>query len=156
MGYRSDVRIRMRKEDYFTLVEKFNEKLADFYEKEEKKAELTLNDYMYDLFGATPKTNEEIIKFSEKSRLNVIRVEENFSYYELEDDKWEEKQCDMVYFGWNDIKWYESYADISFITDFINNLDLCSFSRIGEDYEDIEQFAEKLDYMGITRQFDED
>ena len=155
MGYRSDVRIRMRKEDYLTLVEKFNDKLGEFLGKDQ--SEITINDYMGDLFGQTPKTNEEIVEFGKKSRLNVIRVEENFSYYELEDDKWEEKQCDMVYFGWDDIKWYEgSYADISFITDFIYNLDMCSFSRIGEDYEDIEQFAEKLDYMGITRQFDED
>ena len=40
MVYRSDVIIRMRKEDYFTLVEKFNEKLADFMRKKKKRLNL--------------------------------------------------------------------------------------------------------------------
>lgn len=51
----------------------------------------------------------------------------------------------IIILRWNSIKWYEEYSDISAFIDFINQVDeegnnlipYC-FTRVGEDYEDIE------------------
>jgi hypothetical protein len=47
--------------------------------------------------------------------------------------------------GWDWVKWYPEYDDVSFIEDFIYNLDDCEFVRIGEETGDIEEHYE-FDY----------
>lgn len=77
-----------------------------------------------------------------------------------------------VLIGWNNIKWYtnwdEYYEDVTIIEqglDYINELGYgFRFSRIGEDYTDIEEICQDgtlededaLDYVYITRMFDDD
>ena len=49
---------------------------------------------------------------------------------------------DGVVFGWNDVKWYDSYADVSAVNNALDELvDLGApvmFVRVGEDYDDNE------------------
>ncbi len=47
--------------------------------------------------------------------------------------------------GWDWIKWYPEYDDISFIEHFIYDLDDYEFARVGEDIEDVE-YNSDFDY----------
>ena len=51
---------------------------------------------------------------------------------------------DAIYFGWNDIKWYETYDGVFPIMSGLNILhkNQCSYRymRIGEDYGDIDEY----------------
>lgn len=50
---------------------------------------------------------------------------------------------DAVVFGWNEIKWYQSFSEVRFIEDYLAELQEkghpCSFIRIGEDVDDIQE-----------------
>ena len=139
MGYRSDLRFRIPKKDYYELVESYN--------KESEKQETTMSN----LFGKTPTNDIEIVEFG-KEQLEVIEVQNNYKRYDNQGNAIFE---DMVYFGWSYLKWYEDYEDVSFIMDFITGLDVYAYARLGEDYGDIEEMAENLDYIGIIRGFDD-
>ena len=47
---------------------------------------------------------------------------------------------DYILLTWTDYKWYDTKGEVSFIKNFLNDLDYShyDFLRIGEDYEDIE------------------
>ena len=76
------------------------------------------------------------------------------------------KELDVVYFGWDDVKWfnvcYDAFSVIKSTLDFIKVRGYSyRFSRIGEDYDDIEEVVEDgeldgdLDYIQIIRKFDD-
>jgi|ERR1035437_5635528 hypothetical protein len=62
-----------------------------------------------------------------------------------------------VLLQWDSIKWYDNFDSISFLTDFINRINMISedsyvgqaptihFNKIGEDYEDIEEISSCVD-----------
>ena len=51
---------------------------------------------------------------------------------------------DAIYFGWNDIKWYETYDGVFPIMSGLKNLQENQYSyrymRIGEDYGDVDEY----------------
>ena len=75
---------------------------------------------------------------------------------------------DTVYFGWNDIKWYEYEPEISSIMLGLEHLKKDEYStrylRIGEDYNDIEEQNTdgrkdentNVEYPSLIRRFDDD
>ena len=152
MGYRSDVRIKLLKKDYCELVEQYN--------KARKKALAQKDEMscgMSDLFGKTPKTDEEIIEFA-KGKVDILYLQKNREFWEFDENNNSSKALtsDMVYFGWDYLKWYEDYEDVTFIENFVCNLEYYAFSRLGEDYGDIEERCEGFDYIGFIRQFDDE
>ena len=52
----------------------------------------------------------------------------------------ESENEDGTLYHWSDLKWYDSYAEVSFIETFINSLDYEDFGfiRIGEESDDNE------------------
>ena len=50
----------------------------------------------------------------------------------------ESENEDGTLYHWSDLKWYDSYAEVSFIETFINSLDYedYAFIRIGEESDD--------------------
>lgn len=102
MGYRSDVRVILKKEDYEELVKKMNE----FYERRDYKCR------MFD--------EDEVIVFSQN-------------------EKW-------VKFGWDFVKWYESYEDINMIMNFITNCEQYHYMRLGEEIGDLDIRDTIIDY----------
>lgn len=98
MGYRSEVKICMRKSDYKEL---------------KGRLEVTGDTDTLDLFN-------------EDSFLD-------FSYTDL---------GDVVVFGWGWIKWYGEYKEVTFIENFLNEIEEqghpYKFIRIGEETGDIE------------------
>ena len=130
MGYRSDVRIRLIKEDYERLVNEFNEKIKidDFY-------------HLFKHLDVYKEENDKVISIQNK------------------DNEWEEKKVDSVYFGWNDVKWYEDYGfdDVDFIMDFMENCKQYAFIRIGESCEgDIDTREDGFDMINFYYAFDDD
>ena len=167
MGYRSDIRIRLRKEDYKNLVEKFEEErdkhkanvlvLQSLLEQattdEEKtkiRNDIYKEDCMCDLFDKDNK--------SDWKELAIYREEETTIYegYDKETEKYNSHEEDTVYFGWNGLKWYRGYADVDFIMDYIQNLDYYAYARIGEEMGDIEQLENGFDTICVYAGFDED
>lgn len=72
-----------------------------------------------------------------------------------------------VYFGWDDIKWfndwYEPYVVVASALQSIKEHGYSyRLSRIGEEFDDIEEIvfdgelAEDLDYISIVREFDDE
>ena len=121
MGYRSDVRIKLLKKDF--------EKLCKDWENERKK--LTEPYYDYNLLE-----DFDIIK---DIKGNIFNPETR---------EWEVEQQNIVYFGWNWIKWYnfsEDYKDVCFIDNFVRQCDHSAYLRIGEETGDIEIFATNMD-----------
>lgn len=130
MGYRSDVRIRLTKEDFERLKEEFEKRLIE--------------------------TNK--LEYSMFKNLDVYKEEKDkFVYTQNKDNEWEEKKVDSVYFGWNCVKWYDGYDDVDFINDFVFKCSYYAFIRIGESSEgDIESLADGFDYIGYYYAFDDD
>lgn len=139
MGYRSDVRITMSKNGYKKFKKYVDEHIEDYIKK-------------YVLPETLP------FEFNESFHLlNYLNVKEG-----IENGK-------EVYFGWNDIKWYqESDEGVAAIEYGLEKLDEegygYAFSRIGEYYDDIEtRYFEgtKKDNVGyiqmpfINRSFDD-
>lgn len=76
------------------------------------------------------------------------------------------KEQGVVYFGWDDIGWfYDWCTPYNVIDKNLNILEALKYSyrltRIGEEYDDIEEIAEDgeidsdLDYIQIIRKFDD-
>lgn len=112
MGYRSDIRIRLKTEDYENLVEEYKKKFPEDTE----------------MFG---------------KYLDVHIEQKNVACYELNNnDIIDDTKESCVFFGWNDLKWYNEYTEVQFIMNFIQNCTHYAFCRIGESCEgDIEQDA---------------
>lgn len=130
MGYRSDVRIRLTKEDFERLKEEYEKKLIE--------------------------TNE--LEYSMFKDLDVYKEErDQFVYTQNKDNDWEEKKVDSVYFGWNCVKWYDDYEDVEFIENFIFECKYYAFIRIGESMEgDIDSRAEGFEHIMYSYVFDDD
>ena len=130
MGYRSDVRIRLTKKDY--------EKMKAQFEKE-----------VVDIVGFN--------LFDEKN-LDVYKELKNFSCWKMTDDGEDiEETHDCVYFGWNWVKWYDDYAEVKFIMEFLDECDQYAFCRIGESGEgDIETLERNMDMIGFHYVFDDE
>ena len=128
MGYYSDVRIKLKKEDYDKLIEEFNKKFPDL---------------SYNLFDCR----------------NFLKDERVDSIYDNITDKFSEIKT--VFFGWNGIKWYSNcynkdYDDVTFIENYVKNCEHFAFTRIGEDFGDIEIFGNNLNYIYVKVEFDDD
>lgn len=130
MGYRSDVRIRLTKEDFERLKEEYEKRLIE--------------------------TNE--LEYSMFKCLDVYKEETGNSIWDMDNDgEWHEQLVDSVYFGWNSLKWYNGYEDVDFITNFVFACKQYAFIRIGESSEgDIENIAEGFDCIGYYYAFDDD
>ena len=153
MGYRSDVRIKLLKKDYYELVEQYNKARDKALTQEDE-----MSCGMSNLFGKTPKTDEEIVEFA-KGKVDILYLQKNQKYCELDENGCESDNIltsDMIYFGWDYLKWYENYKDVSFIENFISNLEYYAFARLGEDYGDVEERSEGLDYIGFIRHFNDE
>jgi hypothetical protein len=130
MAYRSDVRIRLTKEDFERLKKEFDEniKIDDFYH----------------LF----------------KHLSVCKEETDRIVYKQDDTgEWLENKVNSVYFGWDCTKWYENYGfdDVDFIMNFVMNCEQYAFIRIGESMEgDIDSIARGFDNIGFYYAFDDE
>lgn len=106
-----------------------------------------LSSYVYDYFR---KNNEEI-QYNLLEHMDICH-----------------KSKKSIYFGWNDIKWYEDEPQISSIMLGLEHLKKDEYStrylRIGEDYNDIEeQYTDgkkdgniNIEYPYLIRRFDDD
>lgn len=147
MGYRSSVRIRMRKGGY--------KDFKEYVDTESKK---------HCEFIKSNKTYTDIN--------GVVRVSDDEEYdYNLlnELDICVETETDM-YIGWDYVKWYENgYKDVDIIMgglDHIQELGYSySYARIGEDFGDIDEVYiegndiknnEYLECVSIIREFDDE
>ena len=130
MGYRSDIRIRLTKEDFNKLVEEFDKELI-----QTKKLELNLFEH-----------------------LDIYKKEEDYEYYtQDENHEWITHKENCVYFGWDCVKWYDDYEDVEFINNFIFNCKQYAFIKIGESSKgDIDSRAEGFDNIGYSYIFDDD
>lgn len=157
MGYRSDIRIKLRKADFEDLRAKFrnqykeNEDKIRAIEEEIKKMPLEdlekrreLNEKASDL-AMSPLLNNGNIDILDE-RKDVI----------LTDDYGNEEETDIVYFGWNSLKWYDEYADVKFIMNFVRNCDYYSIGIIGEEVGDIERESHNMYDIGVYSGFEED
>ena len=165
MGYRSNVRFKLLKSDYDELVEKFEEKRQSIKKEIEKlellKASTTLEedkeaiqqqiyktDSMCDLFCKDDNNWDDLIK---RDRTEKI-------YFRADDDqdRWDDKEVEVVYFGWNGLKWYDGYTDVDFIMDFVRSKENYAYCRTGEETDDIEEECEGLDGIYVYTAFQED
>lgn len=127
MGYRSDVRIRLKTKDYENLVEEYTKKF--------------------------PEDNEVFGKYLDVH----IEQKDVPCYDLGKDGNIIIKKEDCVFFGWNDYKWYEAFDEVQFIMDFIRKCKFYAFCRIGESFEgDIDSFSEGMDMIGFYHKFDEE
>ena len=137
MGYRSDVRVIVSRNGY--------KKLKNYVEEHINKYKSTLSpnsisltrDYDYNLLN-----NLDVSKASSDGK--------------------------QIYLGWNYLKWYDGYEEVDAIMDSLNKLEENGYgyrySRIGENYDDIEELeadnttkdgVEYLDYPNISRGFED-
>lgn len=66
----------------------------------------------------------------------------------------------QVYFGWDNIKWYDDYDDVKEFMDALKNIETYTFTRLGEEQGDIEERAvgdtESLLQPPVFSRFDDD
>ena len=165
MGYRSNVRFKLLKSDYEELVKKFEEKrqgikeqikklklLKDSATLEEEKEEIQQQIYkidnMSDLFCKDEDNWGDLIKKD--------RTEKIYFHTDDEQDRWNEKEVEVVYFGWDGLKWYDGYADVDFVMDFVRSRENYAYCRTGEETQDIEEECEGLDGICVYTAFEED
>ena len=96
MGYRSDVVISLKRKDFDRLKETFLKNTEKEYTKLEEEYKKFKHDSVYNLM-------KEVTIWHEK--------------------KADQKENDIIVFGWNGIKWYEEYFDVRFILNFLNKLE---------------------------------
>jgi len=126
MGYYSDVRIKLKKEDYDKLIEEFNRKFPD------------LN---YNLFE-----NRNFVKENrtEKTYIGKDWSEVPIVYFGWDSIKWYSNCYD------------KDYDDITFIENYVKSCEHFAFTRIGEDSGDIEILGNNLNYIYVKVEFDDD
>ncbi len=164
MGYRSDVRFKLLKEDYEELVSKFEEKRQGIKEQvkklellkenatlEEDKQEIQSQIWKADNMGDLFCKDEDWGDFIKKDRTEKIYYRDND-----EQDRWSSKEVEVVYFGWNGLKWYNGYTDVDFIMDFVRSKENYAYARTGEETRDIEEESEGLDGICVYTAFEED
>ena len=177
MGYSSDIRIRLKKKDFDTLVEKFEEERAKCKLEREKYEELIkqetdeekiqqlrhkmcIADCMADLFDkdTTYKGYDGQIHEKKYKDLAVYREEKTTIYlgYNEKTKRYDSKEVDSVYFGWNGLKWYDGFKDVDFIMDYIDSMEYYAYARIGEEMGDTDQRENGFDCIGLYSGFDDD
>lgn len=156
MGYRSDIRIKLRKADFEDLRTKFNNQYKENEDKiraiEEEIKKLPLKDL------------EKREELNEKANNLVMSPLFNNGNIDILDerkdviltDDYRNEETDIVYFGWNNLKWYNEYADVQFIMNFVRNCDYYSIGIIGEEVGDIERESHNMYDIGIYSGFEED
>ena len=127
MGYRSDIRIKLRKADFEDLRTKFNNQYKENEDKiraiEEEIKKLPLEDL---------EKREELTEKASNLVMSPLLNNGNIDILDrrkdviLTDDYRNEEETDIVYFGWNNMKWYDNYADVQFIMNFVRNCDYYS------------------------------
>lgn len=100
-----------------------------------------------------------------KEYLRLNKLNDHYNYLKYMDVVHRTK--DAIYFGWNDIKWYETYDGVFPIISGLKNLQENQYSyrymRIGEDYGDVDEYFfdgkndENIDleYPSMIRRFDD-
>lgn len=162
MGYRSNIRIKLLKDDYNELVNKFEEKRHSIKKEVEKlkllKENATLEEDKQEIEKQICKTDSMCDLFCKDSDYDDLIKKDKIEtlYFRKEgQDEWESKEVEVVYFGWNGLKWYDGYTDVDFIMDFIRKKENYAYARIGEETDDMEQEGEGLDIY-FYRSFEED
>lgn len=130
MGYKSDVRIRLTVKDYEKMKKQFEREIVDIVD--------------YNLF--------------DKNHLDVYKELEDVPCWKVTDDGEDvEETHDCVFFGWNSVRWYDNYADVKFIMEFLDECDHYAFCRIGESCEgDVETHERNMDMIGFYYAFEEE
>lgn len=100
---------------------------------------------------------KEIVDFDEKS-LDVYKELKNVPCWKVTDDGEDiEETHDCIFFGWDYVKWYDNYADVKFIMEFLDECDHYAFCRIGESCEgDIETHERNMDMIRFYHAFKEE
>lgn len=156
MGYRSDIRIKLRAKDFETLKEKFNKTMLANNERLDKINEQIKN-------CDNEQTKQELKKQIHTTYMSPLFDDNELDMYKkMEGETWDEEDCDnervekIVYFGWNDLKWYGDYTDVRFIEDFILGCDCYAFARVGEEYGDIDKNERGMYSIGTYVNFEDD
>ena len=161
MAYRSDVRFKLLKKDYDELVEKYEEKrnsikvevnkilkqIEQTTDEEEKERLDRLRwdiDCMSDLFNKDEGYFRDLIQRDIQEPI----------WDSVEDD--ETENLDMVYFGWNSLKWYDGYGDVDFIMNFVRSRKYYAYARIGEEVGDIDNEQVGMESIDIYVVFGND
>lgn len=138
MGYRSSVRIVMSKNGYSEF-----QKYVEDHNKEYVDKNISKDSIIYSLGH----------DFNLLHRLNINK---------------ESNKDNLIYIGWDEIKWYDGFEEVDSIMDSLNKLKKngygFSFSRLGEsvdDYEEISADYSKKDEVKsikepvLVREFDD-
>ena len=92
-----------------------------------------------------------IVKDTSLEEFDICKNIKDVIYY---GDKYYEE--DIVYCGWDYIKWYDDFQEVKQIKDFLQKLYAYAFARFGEDITDIERTAKNMDDIYIKRSFVDD
>lgn len=127
MGYKSDVRIRLKTEDYKNLVKEYEKKFPED------------NEMFWEYLNVFIK-QENVPCYELDDNKNISVINHN-----------------CVFFGWNNLKWYPEFAEVDFIMSFIQHCEHYAFCRVSESCEgDIEHKANNMDYIEVSYKFDEE
>ena len=157
MGYRSDIRIKLRKADFEDLRTKFRNQYKENEDKiraiEEEIKKIPLED-LEKRRELTEKANNLVMSpLLNNGNIDILDYRKDVI---LTDDYGNEEETDIVYFGWNNLKWYNNYADVQFIMNFVRNCDYYSIGIIGEEVGDIERESKGMYDIGVYSGFEED
>lgn len=156
MGYRSDIRIKLRKTDFEDLEEQYNKEMLVNNKRLDKIHEQIKN------------CDDEETKTKLREQLNTTYMaslfDENWLYVcktitdtIYDDDDYDSEQEDkIVYFGWNSLKWYGEYTDVRFIKDFVRSCNYYAFAIVGEEYGDIDKEERGMYSIGTYTSFEDD
>ena len=137
MGYRSDIRIKLRKADFEDLRTKFNNQYKENKDKiraiEEEIKKLPLEDLEKRRELNEKASNLVMLPLLNNGNIDILDERKDVI---LTDDYGNEEETDIVYFGWDNLKWY---ADVQFIMNFVRNCDYYSIGIIGEEVDDIKR-----------------
>lgn len=154
MGYRSDIRIKLRKADFEDLRTKFNNQYKENKDKiraiEEEIKKLPLEDLEKRRELNEKASNLVMLPLLNNGNIDILDERKDVI---LTDDYGNEEETDIVYFGWDNLKWY---ADVQFIMNFVRNCDYYSIGIIGEEVDDIKRENHNMYNIDIYRSFGED
>lgn len=108
---------------------------------------------------------EKDFNIMEKHVKDKMKKEECYiiGNYDIKKERYtNDSKTKFIYFGWNDIKWYsdepKEYKEVCLIDDFVKGLNDYHFVRMGEGFDDLEEFCELRSYIEcieIIRKFEE-
>lgn len=157
MGYRSDIRIKLRKADFEDLRTKFRNQYKENEDKiraiDEEIKKIPLEDLEKRRELVEKANNLTMSPLLNNGNIDILDYRKDVI---LTDDYGNEEETDIVYFGWNSLKWYDEYADVKFIMNFVRNCDYYSIGIIGEEVGDIERESKGMYDIGVYSGFEED